>query len=99
MPKELWLGNVPLSLSEGMIAMHFCNIGLPVPYKCVVRVSQGNGQSKWAIATWQTEDEATTVMTQIGLKWPDNKFMVVRLVWRGCGGWGVEIQGVSVFAQ
>ena len=88
MPRELWLGNVPLEMTEGMRITHFTDIGLPHPYEVLLR-SAPNGHSRWGIATWQTVDDATSVMSQQGLKWPDGRFMDVRLVYNGT--WDNEV--------
>ena len=82
MPRELWLGNVPTRMTEGMCITHFVDIALPHPYKVLLRTAP-NGYSRWGIATWQTVDDATLAMSQEGLKWPDGRYMVVRLAYNG----------------
>ena len=82
MPRELWLGNVQIGMTEGLVTTHFNDIGLPHPYKVVLRTAP-NGYSRYAIATWQTVDDATAVMSQEGIKWPDGRFMIIRLVYNG----------------
>ena len=75
-------------MTEGLCITHFNDLGLPHPYKVLMRTAP-NGYSRYAIATWQTVDDATLVMSQEGLKWPDGRFMIIRLVYNGT--WDNEI--------
>ena len=80
MPRQVWVGNVPLSLSEGALILYFEELGLPVPWKAVVRVGKGgNRQTAFSILTFDTVEDSMRVLRMKDLRWADGSYMLVRL--------------------
>ena len=79
MPRQVWVGNVPLHLTEGGLILYMEQLGLPTPWKAVLRVGDGNRQTAFAIVTFDDVESAVAVLRWPGLRWGDGAHMLVRL--------------------
>ena len=95
MPRQVWVGNVPLHLTEGGVLLYMEEMGLPMPWKTVVRVGGGNRQTAFAILTFDDVDAAVLFLNWPGLRWANGAHMLVRRdifvkepprAWGGRGG-------------
>ena len=60
--RELWLGGIPLGMTEGEVIAFFLDSGFPAPWKCVVRLCK-SGLTQFAIATFESHADARKVLT------------------------------------
>ena len=74
--RELWLGGIPLDMTEGEVIAFFMESGFPAPWKCVVRLGQ-SGQTQFAIATFESHEDARNVLT-MRLRWQNGQMMTIR---------------------
>ena len=78
--RKVWLGNIPLNLTEGALIQHFYSMGQPTPWKALVRLS-ASGRAQHAIATMETVDDANRLIATFGLRWPSGDKIVARPVY------------------
>ena len=78
MPRQVWVGNVPLHLTEGGVLLYMEEMGLPMPWKAVIRVGGGNRQTAFAILTFDDVDAAVLFLNWPGLRWGNGAHMLVR---------------------
>ena len=76
MTRQIWIGNIPTDITEGQLILLFKDMKLPVPWKAVMRPAP-SGLHQWAIATFETGDEARFILGQ-RLRWPNGTHMVLR---------------------
>ena len=74
--RQVWMGNVPLHMTEASVIGWFAQSEVPVPWKVLVRPA-ANGRSQWAVATFETISDAQHLMT-LRLQCPGDGYMVLR---------------------
>ena len=74
--RELWLGGIPLGITEGEVIACFLDSGFPAPWKCVVRLGK-SGLKQFAIATFESHEDDRNVL-MMRLKWQDGQMMTIR---------------------
>ena len=74
--RELWLGGIPLGMTEGEIIAFFLDSGFPAPWKCVVRLGK-SGMTQYGIATFESHADARSVL-MMRLKWQNGQMMTIR---------------------
>ena len=75
--RQVWLGNIPLNMTEGSIIQHFHELGIPPPWKALTR-SGASGLCQYTVATFETVREAQVILGT-RLCWPDGKHAIIRL--------------------
>ena len=78
--RKVWLGNIPLNLSEGALIQHFHSMAQPTPWKALVRLSP-SGRAQNAVATMENVDDANRLIATFGLRWPNGDKIVARPVY------------------
>ena len=73
--RQLWLGNIPLGMTEGQVIAHFHDLGIPPPWKALTRLG-ASGLCQYSIATFQTVREAEQVLGA-RVSWLDGKHAVI----------------------
>jgi hypothetical protein len=74
--RQVWLGNIPLDGTEGMVIDHFRNARLLAPWKALVRLGKSQN-NQFSIATFETEEHAIAVM-RMKLHWWNGDHIVSR---------------------
>ena len=82
-PKQLWLGNIPVEMTEVEVINYIggLDFGTPwyPPYKVVLRESSGNNLGfLYGFATFLRQEDAATLKASGGLLWPNGRDCLVR---------------------
>ena len=65
---QLYMGNIPAGMEEGAVIEWLRTLGLPVPYKVLVRQSTGSfQQQRFGIASWFSAADAETLIGKVVL--------------------------------
>ena len=78
--RKVWLGNIPLDLTEGALIQHIYSLRQPTPWKALVRLS-ASGRAQNAVATMETVEDANRLIATFGLRWPGGEKIVARPVY------------------
>ena len=79
---QMWMGNIP-DITEDDAISHIESLGLPPPHKIVIRVSKGNVDAKYGVASWWCERDREKVFRS-GFNWPGGKYCLMRLACVRC---------------
>ena len=63
MTRQIWIGNIPMGITEGELILLFSYLKLPVPWKAVMRTAP-SGLHQWAIATFENGADARFILQQ-----------------------------------
>ena len=75
--RKLWVGNIPLNVTEGMLIRHFRTCELPTPWKALVRIG-GTGKHQHAVVTMESAADAQRLLETQGLRWGNGDRIVIR---------------------
>ena len=95
-PNQVWMGNIPITMSEVDIIEYIAERVVRAPLKVVVRKPSENhrrnsfGETQYGVASWYLPEDAQKFMGDVrahGMIWPGWAHIVVRIypyfTWKG----------------